>query len=127
MIRVGRPPFAFRIQGPDDWMVLETAPGTWRRSVERLLADRAVALGRLPGRQRRELMTQLEDLVVHGQQPIGVVEQDRDVRHPHRRPPLGPRPDDVLGLARPKRASLLAQRPAQRVGQVRSTASRVLG
>jgi hypothetical protein len=41
MIRVGRPPFAFRIQGPDDWMLLETAPSTWKRSLERLLADKA--------------------------------------------------------------------------------------
>jgi ribosomal protein S18 acetylase RimI-like enzyme len=23
-VRVGRPPFAFRVQGPDDWMLLET-------------------------------------------------------------------------------------------------------
>lgn len=72
MIRVGRPPFAFRIQGPDDWMLLETAPSTWKRSVERLLADRAVELGRLPARPRRELMTLLEDMVAAAQQ-TGVV------------------------------------------------------
>lgn len=72
MIRVGRPPFAFHIQGPDDWMLLETAPSTWKRSVERLLADRAVELGRLPARPRRELMTLLEDMVAAAQQ-TGVV------------------------------------------------------
>jgi hypothetical protein len=72
MIRVGQPPFAFRVQGPDDWMVLETAPNTWKRSVERLLADRAVALGRLPGHGRRQLMTLLEDVVAAAQQ-TGVV------------------------------------------------------
>jgi hypothetical protein len=72
MIRVGRPPFAFRIEGPDDWMLLETAPHTWERSVERLLADRAVELGRLPGGQRRQLLTLLEDMVAAAQQ-TGVV------------------------------------------------------
>lgn len=66
-VRVGRPPFAFRVQGPDDWMLLETAPNTWERSVERILADRAVELGRLPGRQRRQLMTLLEDTVAAAQ------------------------------------------------------------
>ena len=72
MIRVGQPPFAFRIEGPDDWMLLETAPNTWKRSVERLLADRAVELGRLPGGQRRQLLTLLEDMVAAAQQ-TGVV------------------------------------------------------
>lgn len=72
MIRVGRPPFAFRVQGPDDWMLLETAPNAWQRSVERILADRAVELGRLPGRQRRQLATLLEDVVAAAQQ-TGVV------------------------------------------------------
>jgi hypothetical protein len=72
MIRVGQPPFAFRIEGPDDWMLLETAPSTWKRSVERLLADRAVELGRLPAGQRRQLMTLLEDMVAAAQQ-TGVV------------------------------------------------------
>ena len=71
-VRVGRPPFAFRVQGPDDWMLLETAPNTWERSVERILADRAVELGRLPGRQRRQLATLLEDVVAAAQQ-TGVV------------------------------------------------------
>lgn len=72
MIRVGRPPFAFRIQGPDDWMLLETAPNTWKRSVECILADRAVELGRLPGRQRRQIWSLLEDVVAAAQQ-TGVV------------------------------------------------------
>ena len=72
MIRVGQPPFAFRIEGPDDWMLLETAPNTWERSVERLLADRAVELGRLPGGQRRQLLALLEDMVAAAQQ-TGVV------------------------------------------------------
>ena len=72
MIRVGRPPFAFRIRGPDDWMLLDTAPNAWQRSVERILADRAVELGRLPGRQRRQLATLLEDVVAAAQQ-TGVV------------------------------------------------------
>jgi hypothetical protein len=72
MIRVGRPPFAFRVRGPDDWMLLDTAPNAWKRSVERILADRAVELGRLPGRQRRQLATLLEDTVAAAQQ-TGVV------------------------------------------------------
>ena len=25
-VRVGRPPFAFRVQGPDDWLLLERIP-----------------------------------------------------------------------------------------------------
>jgi hypothetical protein len=72
MIRVGQPPFAFRIEGPDDWLLLETAPSTWKRSVERLLADRAEELGRLPGRRRRQLLALLEDVVAAAQQ-TGVV------------------------------------------------------
>jgi hypothetical protein len=72
MIRLGRPPFAFRVQCPDDWMLLETAPNAWQRSVERILTDRAVELGRLPGRQRRQLATLLEDTVAAAQQ-TGVV------------------------------------------------------
>ena len=62
---------------------------------------------------------QLEHLVVDRQQPVGVVEQDRDVRHALRGPTLRAGPDDVLGLARAKGPALLSERPAEGVGQVR--------
>ena len=61
----------------------------------------------------------LEDLVIDRQQAIGVVEQDRDVRHALRGPALGAGPDDVLGLARAEGTTLLSERPAEGVGQVR--------
>ena len=61
---------------------------------------------------------ELDDAVVDRQQAVGVVEDERDVGHAEGRPLLGAGPDDVLGLARAERAALLAERPAQRVGEV---------
>lgn len=65
--RVGRPPFGFRIQGPDDWMLLETAPSTWRRSLERLLREHPGAY-RQRASLRREATTLLEEVVAVAQQ-----------------------------------------------------------
>jgi hypothetical protein len=65
------PPFGFRIEGPDDWTQLETAPNRWRRSVERLL-DPPGRTGRLPASARREAAGVLEDLVAVAQH-TGVV------------------------------------------------------
>jgi hypothetical protein len=60
------PPFDFRIEGPDDWALLETAPNRWRRSVERML-DPPGGTGRLPAPARREAAGILEDLVAVAQ------------------------------------------------------------
>jgi hypothetical protein len=60
------PPFGFRIEGPDDWALLETAPDRWRRSVERLL-DPPGGTGRLPASARRDAAGILEDLVAVAQ------------------------------------------------------------
>jgi hypothetical protein len=60
------PPFGFRIEGPDDWALLETAPNRWRRSVEGLL-DPPGGTGRLPGSVRRDAAGILEDLVAVAQ------------------------------------------------------------
>jgi hypothetical protein len=60
------PPFGFRIEGPDDWAQLETAPNRWRRSVERLL-DPPGGTGRLPASARRDAAGVLEDLVAVAQ------------------------------------------------------------
>ena len=65
-----------------------------------------------------EPASELEDLELDRQQAVGVVEDERDVGHPLRRPLLRARPDDVLRLARAERPALLAERPAQRVGEV---------
>jgi hypothetical protein len=62
--------------------------------------------------------TQLQDLEVDRQQAIPVVDHERDVGHALGRSPLGPRPDDVLGLARAQGLALLAEGPAERVGEV---------
>jgi hypothetical protein len=60
------PPFGFRIEGPDDWALLETAPNRWRRSLERLL-DPPGRAGRLPAPTRREAAGVLQDLVAVAQ------------------------------------------------------------
>jgi hypothetical protein len=65
------PPFGFRIEGPDDWTLLETAPNRWRRSIERLL-DPPGGTGRLPAAARRDAAGVLEDLVAVAQH-TGVV------------------------------------------------------
>jgi hypothetical protein len=61
------PPFGFRIEGPDGWALLETAPNRWRRSVERLLDPPPGGTGRLPASARRDAAAILEDLVVVAQ------------------------------------------------------------
>jgi ABC-type amino acid transport substrate-binding protein len=62
----GQPPFDFRIEGPDDWATLETAPNRWRRSVERLL-DTPAGAGRLAASVRQGAAGILEDMVVVAQ------------------------------------------------------------
>jgi hypothetical protein len=61
---------------------------------------------------------ELHDAVLHRQQAVAVVECQLHVRHAHRGALLGARPDHVLRLARPERAALLAQGPAERVREV---------
>ena len=61
---------------------------------------------------------ELEHLEVDRQQAVAVVEDERHVGHALGRALLGAGPDDVLGLARAQGATLLAERPAQRVGEV---------
>ena len=61
---------------------------------------------------------ELQDLVVDRQQAVGVVEDEGHVGHALRRALVRAGPDDVLGLARPERPALFAERPAQRVGEV---------
>ena len=62
--------------------------------------------------------SELEHLEVHRQEPVGVVEHERHVRHPLRRPLVRARPDDVLRFARTERPTLLAERPAQRIREI---------
>ena len=62
---------------------------------------------------------ELEHAVLHRQQPVGVVEDERHVGHALGAALLGARPDDVLALADAERAALLAERPAERVREVR--------
>jgi hypothetical protein len=71
-VRVGRPPFAFRVSGPDDWLLLETEPNAWQPSVQRILAQARMGLGRLTARERRELRELLET-VVGSAQEAGVI------------------------------------------------------
>ena len=61
---------------------------------------------------------QLEDLVIDRQQAVAVLDDQGHVGHPEGGPLLRPGPDHVLGLARPQGATLLAECPAQGVGQV---------
>ena len=61
---------------------------------------------------------ELDDAVLDRQEPVAVVERELHVGHPDGRPLLRAGPDDVLGLARPKRPALLAERPAQGVREV---------
>ena len=74
------PPFGFRIEGPDDWVQLETAPNRWRRSVERLL-DPPGGTDRLAAPVRRGAAKVLEDLVAVAQHtgvPLCLVRLGRD-------------------------------------------------
>ena len=61
---------------------------------------------------------ELEDAVVDRQETVGVVEDERHVGHPDRRPPFRTGEDHVLALAGSQRPALLAEGPAKRVGQV---------
>ena len=61
---------------------------------------------------------ELEDLELDRQEPVGVVDHERDVGHPLRGALLRAGPDDVLRLARAERPTLLAERPAEGVGEV---------
>jgi hypothetical protein len=71
-VRVGRPPFAFRVSGPDDWLLLETEPNAWQPSVQRILARSRDGLGRLTASERRDLRDLLETVVVAAQE-AGVI------------------------------------------------------
>src|SRR5207249_1023212 len=55
--------------------------------------------------------SELDDAVLDREQTVAVVEGQLDVGKADRGAPLGARPDDVLGLARAKRATLLAEGP----------------
>ena len=61
---------------------------------------------------------ELQDLEVDRQQAVAVVDDEGHVGHALRRALLRAGPDHVLGLARAERAALLAERPAERVGEV---------
>ena len=61
---------------------------------------------------------ELEHLEVDRQEPVGVVEHERDVRHALRGALVRAGPDDVLRAPRAKGAALLAERPAQGIGEV---------
>ncbi len=65
-----------------------------------------------------EPATELEDLEIDRQEPIAVVEDQRDVRHALGGALLRPGPDDVLGLARSQGAALLPECPAECVGEI---------
>ena len=65
-----------------------------------------------------EAPAELDHVVLDRQQPVGVVEDEGDVGHALGAALLGAGPDDVLALADPERAALLAERPAEGVGQV---------
>ena len=70
-VRIGQPPFAYRVEAPDSWTRLETAPNTWQRSVQRVL-DPPERTRRLPAALRRGAAALLEDAVSVAQQ-TGVV------------------------------------------------------
>jgi hypothetical protein len=71
-IRVGRPPFGFRVSGPDDWLRLDTEPNEWQPSVQRIFANSRDGLGRLSASERRELRELLESVVIAAQE-TGVI------------------------------------------------------
>ncbi len=78
-----------------------------------LLVEQVVVLAR-----SIESPAQLEDAEVDREQPVGVVEDERHVRHAQRRPLVGSGEDHVLGLAAAQGTPLLPEGPAQRVGEV---------
>ena len=65
-----------------------------------------------------EPAAELEDAVVDRQETVGVVEDEGHVGHAEGRAPLGAGEDHVLALPAAQRPTLLAEGPAQRVGQV---------
>ncbi len=60
------PPFTWQVALPDAWALLDTHPSTWQRSLDRLVDER-LAGQRLRAADRREVLSQLEDLVVSAQ------------------------------------------------------------
>ena len=78
-----------------------------------LFVEEVVVLART-----EESAPQFDGFEVDRKQPVGVAEDQRHVRHPESGTLVGPGEDDVFGLAKPQRATLLAESPAQRVGQV---------
>ncbi len=66
-----------------------------------------------------EPAAQLHNRVLHGEQGVAVVEHQCDVGHPLGAALLGSRPDHVLALADPEGPALLAERPAERVREIR--------
>ena len=61
---------------------------------------------------------ELEDAEIDRQQPVAVIEDERHVRHAERGPLLRAGEDHVLRLAAPQGTALLAEGPAERVGEV---------
>ena len=61
---------------------------------------------------------ELEHLEVDRQEPVGVVEHERDIRHALGGALVRSGPDDVLRAPRAKRPALLTERPAQGIGEV---------
>ena len=59
---VTHPPFAWSVDLPADWALLDTHPQTWRRSAERLLDERFAGT-RLSRPERRGVLDFLEQLV----------------------------------------------------------------
>ncbi len=66
----------------------------------------------------KEPASELEDLELDRQEPIAVVEDQRDVGHALSGALLRPGPDDVFRLAGSEGAPLLPECPAERVGQI---------
>ena len=62
---------------------------------------------------------ELEHRVVDGQQAVRIVQHERDVGHAQRGSLFGACEDHVLRLAGPQRPPLLAEGPAQGIGQIR--------
>ena len=65
-----------------------------------------------------EPSTELQDRVLDRQEPVCVVEDERDVGHAKRRPAIRTGEDHVLGPATAECAALLPERPAKGVGEV---------
>lgn len=71
---VGRPPFSFKVEGPDDWDVLETTPQRWQISLERFLDRLTHSDDAATAAAARTYRPGLEDLlesVIRGAQQAG--------------------------------------------------------